>query len=71
MRASKDTCTQEGCSTRASFGLDGKATRCLVHKSSNMTDVMNPKCGREGCDTRKYKNESLCMYHLKEPSLFD
>ena len=36
-----------------------------------MTDVMNPKCVREGCDTRKYKNEQLCMYHLKEPSLFD
>lgn len=36
-----------------------------------MRDVINPKCTREGCNTRKYKNDSLCMYHINEPTLFD
>ena len=36
-----------------------------------MRDVLNPRCSKEGCTTRKYKDSDLCGFHKNEPSTFE
>ncbi len=36
-----------------------------------MVDIQNPRCGKDGCMTRRYKNELLCDFHIREPSTYD
>ena len=63
-------CRIEGCSTQASFGVDGKAEYCAAHRpeGSVSTAVAKRACRAPGCTThatfgREWQNPRHCRRH--------
>ena len=67
MESTRKKCEHPGCRTRPSFGYDGKATHCSIHKQLDMKDMNHNTCLSEWCDTiiTTNKYDGYCTHCFK------
>jgi hypothetical protein len=63
-------CIHEGCSTRATFNIEGeeKGFYCVIHKTPNMANVLDKPCIHTGCKTKpvfNYEGQKTPLYCMR------